>query len=119
MGASAEIQQRMRKAGAKRFAKRLVGCFVEKKTDIDEVIEKVSNKWRLYRMGQVDRNLIRLAVIELSMFSTPRPVVLAEAVRMADLFGNERSATFVNGIVESLAREIRNFEQKGKDGENA
>jgi N utilization substance protein B len=58
-------------------------------------------------MDRVDRNLLRLCAIELRNESTPRNVVVAEAVRLAARYGNERSPTFVNGLAEALARTLR------------
>ena len=65
-------------------------------------------------MDRVDRNVIRLAAGELkcSETSTPRGVVIAEAVRLASRYGSDHSAPFVNGLVESLARYFRGSEQQ-------
>lgn len=75
---------------------------------IDQRIREASARWRLERMDHVDRNVIRLAVAELlSMPGTPRGVVISEAVRLAGVYGSERSVKFVNGLVEALANLIR------------
>jgi N utilization substance protein B len=92
---------------ARRWAARLVDAYVLGAQGIDEQIEAVSQRWRLARMDRVDRNLLRLCAIELRNESTPRNVVVAEAVRLAARYGNERSPTFVNGLAEALARTLR------------
>ncbi|MCH9688613.1 MAG: transcription antitermination factor NusB [Deltaproteobacteria bacterium] len=77
-------------------------------SEVDAVIAETSVRWRLERMAQVDRNVLRLAAFELSERpDTPRPVVLAEAVRLARRYGSERSPGFVNGVAEALARRLR------------
>jgi N utilization substance protein B len=90
------------------FAADLVDLMVEHSTELDALIQQTSNKWRLDRMDRVDRNVLRLAAAELRHLpDTPRGVVLAEAVRLASRYGSERSAPFVNGLAEALAKELR------------
>lgn len=75
---------------------------------IDQQLTETSVRWRLSRMAQVDRNVLRLAAFELAARPrTPRGVVLAEAVRLARRYGSERSPSFVNGLAEALARRLR------------
>jgi N utilization substance protein B len=89
---------------AEAFVRGLMGRWAE----IDGTISETSARWRLDRMAQVDRNVLRLAAFELlATPRTPRAVVLAEAVRLARRYGSERSAGFVNGVAEALARRLR------------
>lgn len=90
------------------FAQELIAAYISRATDVDAHIEQTSARWRLARMDQVDRNVIRLAATELiAVQDTPRAVVIAEAVRLASRYGSERSAPFVNGLVEALAKRLR------------
>ncbi|MFW5925580.1 MAG: transcription antitermination factor NusB [Myxococcota bacterium] len=74
---------------------------------IDALIRKVSHHWRLERMSRVDRNILRLAVVELiEMGDVPRRVTLNEAVELAKRYGSEGSAGFVNGVLDRIAAEI-------------
>lgn len=93
---------------ARPFADRLLDAWEQARAEIDAVIEETSRKWRLSRMAQVDRNLVRIAAVELSRVAdTPRAVVLAEAVRLARRYGADHSPRFINGLVESLAQRLR------------
>jgi transcription antitermination protein NusB len=75
---------------------------------LDERIEQASQHWSVARMPVVDRNVLRIALYELeSRPEIPTKVVLAEAVRLASTFSTERSASFVNGVLSSLARDAR------------
>jgi N utilization substance protein B len=103
---------------ARRWAARLVDAYVLDAPWIDNQIEAVSQRWRLERMDRVDRNLLRLCAVELRNESTPRNVVVAEAVRLAARYGSERSPAFVNGIAESLARTLRDAKPE-PDGETS
>jgi len=71
---------------------------------IDPVLERAADRWRLERLAVVDRNILRLAALELES-PTPPKVVIDEAVRLARWFGGPKSPGFVNGILDRLARE--------------
>jgi N utilization substance protein B len=92
---------------ARDFAEKLVrGCAAQLEA-IDAKIRDVSRHWRLERMARVDRNVMRLAVFELmGMPDVPRRVTLNEAVELAKRFGDENSASFVNGVLDKIASEI-------------
>jgi N utilization substance protein B len=104
---------------ARRWASRLVDAYVLDAASIDAQIETVSQRWRLERMDRVDRNLLRLCTVELRNESTPRNVVVAEAVRLAARYGSERSPSFVNGLAEALARTIRDIRDIPEIGTSA
>lgn len=72
---------------------------------IDEAIAAVSSRWRLDRMGAVERNILRVAAFELLFEAeTPIEVILDEAVEIARRFGGDASPAFVNGVLDPLAR---------------
>ena len=70
---------------------------------IDERIAAESTDWPIHRQPAVDRAILRLATWELNEGETPHAVVLEEAIRMAHEFGTEKSAGFVNAILDALA----------------
>ena len=92
---------------AREFAELLVrGCAAQLEV-IDAKIREVSKHWRLERMARVDRNVMRLAVHELmALPDVPRKVTLNEAVELAKRFGDENSASFVNGVLDRIASEL-------------
>jgi transcription antitermination protein NusB len=74
--------------------------------ELDGVIEKASDNWRLERMSRVDRNILRIGVHELtSSADVPARVAINEAVELAKRFGAADSASFVNGILDRVARD--------------
>jgi N utilization substance protein B len=98
----------------RRYAEALVGECSTRLVEIDEVIEATSRTWRLSRMDRVDRNVVRLATAELlARADVPRAAILSEAVRLAGRYGSDRSVTFVNGLVEALAKRIRPAPEAG------
>ncbi len=90
------------------FARELLAPVLARGPELDAVLEATSRSWRVSRMDRVDRNVLRLVAAEMTDLSeTPRGVILAEAVRLASRYGSERSAAFVNGVAEALARRLR------------
>ena len=86
----------------------IVTGVVERLEDLDRQIESVSQHWTVSRMPVIDRNVLRIAVFELeSDPELPTAVIVSEAVRLASTYSTERSASFVNGVLSSLAKAIR------------
>lgn len=105
--ASARIAELGKDPAVRRVARRRLDALVESLSEVDSTIESVSNKWRLDRMHHIERNLIRLAVVELRSEVTPAAVLNAESVRLANRYGAENSSRFVNGIVDALINHLR------------
>jgi N utilization substance protein B len=88
------------------FADALLRVIQAQGTDLDAELGEVTTHWRIERLGAIERCVLRLAAAELSQGSTPPRVVLQEAVRLAERFGSEQSARFVNGVLDALARRM-------------
>ncbi len=91
---------------AREFADRLVNRTVGCVEEIDPLIERHAENWRLDRMATVDRNILRLASQELLYDEeTPNTVVINEAIEIARRYGAQQSPNFVNGILDSIRKE--------------
>ncbi len=84
----------------------LAGAAVARAAAIDACIVRAADRWRLDRLGVIDRNVLRLAVAELEEGATPPKVVIDEAVRLARWFGGDKSPAFVNGVLDRIARDL-------------
>ena len=73
---------------------------------IDAELSEVTTNWRLERLGVIERSVLRLAAAELQRGETPPRVVIREAIRLAERYGNPESARFVNGVLDALARKM-------------
>jgi len=89
------------------FLEKLVLGLRDHIKEADERIARLAIGWTLDRMGAVDRNILRLAVYELLYLRGEIPVGVAinEAVELAKKYGDEKSGSFINGILASVARE--------------
>ena len=89
------------------FADSLFGIAAERREEIDQIIERNAEHWKLDRMAAVDRNLLRAGVAEFLGFpKTPRPVIINEALEIARRFSTPESVQFINGVLDSVAREL-------------
>ncbi|HEX5438366.1 MAG TPA: transcription antitermination factor NusB [Gemmatimonadaceae bacterium] len=88
------------------IADRLVRTVAKNGSTIDAALRDVTTNWRLERLGAIERSVLRLGAAELLRDETPPRVVIQEAVRLAERFGSPRSAHFVNGVLDALARRM-------------
>src|SRR2546423_940432 len=72
---------------------------------IDQRVERLAPQWPPRRQPGVDRNLIRLAVWELTNADTPPKVVIDEAIELAKEFSTEQSPAFINGVLDAVLKE--------------
>jgi transcription antitermination protein NusB len=86
------------------FTEVLVRGTIERAPEIDEQIARHAEHWRMERMPTVDRNILRLAVYEMTFGGTPAAVVIDEALELARRFSNEESVQFVNGVLDAVHR---------------
>lgn len=86
------------------FVAQLVRGTVRHIAEIDDLIAKHAEHWRMERMPAVDRNILRLAVYEISHGGTPAPVAIDEALELARKYSNEESVQFVNGVLDAIHR---------------
>jgi N utilization substance protein B len=87
------------------FAGFLVRILIARGDEIDKSLSAVTTNWRLSRIGAIERSVLRLAIAELLQGTTPPRVVIKESVRLAERYGSEQSARFVNGVLDAYARQ--------------
>ena len=92
------------------FAETLASRSIANVERIDRLIERHAENWRLDRMAVVDRNILRLATYEfLYDAETPKTVVINEAIEIARRFSAQESPQFINGILDSIRKEVENL----------
>jgi len=88
------------------FVSELVHGTVAAIAAIDASITKHAEHWRMERMPAVDRNILRMAVWEMSRGGAPPPVAIDEALELARRYSTEESVQFINGVLDAVRREI-------------
>lgn len=84
------------------FLRQLVSGVLHYRDQLDALIQKHAPAWPVTQIAVIDRNLLRLALYELSgRVDTPAKVAINEAVDLAKLFGSDSSSRFINGVLGS------------------
>jgi N utilization substance protein B len=95
---------------ARIFCERLVRGVVEHGHEINGLIERFAEHWKMSRMTQIDRNILRVAVFELVYCQDiPPKVTINEAVEIGKRFGSEDSGAFINGILDQITHHLRSL----------
>jgi N utilization substance protein B len=71
-------------------------------TIIDSVIDQVMDGWRLKRLPRIDRDILRLAYVDINFLSTPVAVACDEAVNLANKYSDMEGRKFINGVLRRL-----------------
>jgi N utilization substance protein B len=87
------------------FTEQLVRGTLAALKEIDAKIAAHSEHWRLERMPLVDRNVLRMAVYEMTAMGTPAPVVIDEALLLARRYSNEEAVAFINGVLDAIRKQ--------------
>ena len=91
------------------FAEDLFRVATDRAEEIDKLIERHTEHWRMERMAAVDRNIIRGSVAEFLAYpSTPKAVIINEALEIARKFSSPESVQFINGVLDSIAKVLEN-----------
>ena len=84
----------------------LIRGVIEHQARIDEVISSYAQGWSLERMPTVDRNVLRLGVLEvLFVEETPDAVAVSEAMNLVRDLSTDESPSFVNGVLGNIVRD--------------
>ena len=87
------------------YARELAEGVIERAEEIDARVTEASVGWPAERLGALERNVLRVAVLELDRSEVPIEVVIDEAVTVAKRFASEDAGRLVNGILARIARE--------------
>lgn len=102
----AEISSLANKAEVKNYALSLVQIYSDHKDEINSQISKLSIGWNIDRLVRIDRDILRIAAVELLyMPEIPISVSIDEAVELAKKYSTEESSSFINGILRQVVQE--------------
>jgi len=79
-----------------------VNLVTEKQDEIDNNLDSVMEGWRLKRLPRIDRDILRLAFVDLTDFNTPIAVTCNEAVILANRYSDEQGRKMINGVLRKL-----------------
>jgi len=97
------------------FAREIIFGVLPLRHELDLIIARYAPEWPLEQIAAIDRNILRLACWEFTVFhQTPVKVAINEAVELAKLYGSDSAPRFVNGVLGSLADHQHEIEEQLK-----
>lgn len=91
----------------KTFAEERVAGVLGSLKEIDEIISSLLVGWDLYRLGTIERAVLRLGIWEMKNTDVPKAVVINEAVDLANWFASPKTRTIVNGVLDRYAKSAK------------
>jgi len=89
------------------FAEDIYRIATTRQDEIDKLIEKHAQNWRIERMAVVDRNLMRAAVAEMLGYpNTPAAIIINESLEVGRRYAAPESIHFLNGVLDAIARDL-------------
>jgi N utilization substance protein B len=89
------------------YAGTLVRAVASRRREVDASLSSAATRWDLARIGPVERNIMRIAVVEMTGVDVPPKVAINEAVDIAREYGGADSPRFVNGILDQVMKVMR------------
>ena len=109
-----QLQEFAREEKVFEFYEKLFSATLTNRDKIDGIITATSKNWDLARMSAIDRCALRLAVCEMIFLAdAPVSVIMDEAIELVKKYSTENSGKFVNGVLDSVARQ-HNLQGKDK-----
>ena len=75
---------------------------------IDSIIDDVMDGWRFKRLPRIDRDILRLAFVDIEYLNIPVSVACNEAVNLANKYSDKQGRKMINGILRRLQNEKLN-----------
>jgi N utilization substance protein B len=98
------------------FYRHLVLGVMENKAVLDSFIHQYAPEWPLEQMAYIDRNILRIAILEFAIDNeTPVKVAINEAVELAKSFGSDSAPRFVNGVLGTLVQHRKAIAQAARN----
>ena len=88
------------------FARGLMESYSEKNHEINNLIAEYAPDYPVNQLPIVDRNVLRIALTEITQGITPPKAAINEAVRLAKSFGSEKSGGFINGVLGTAVAKL-------------
>lgn len=84
------------------FALELISHAAKHQTQVDAVLDEAMVAWNLKRLPRIDRDILRLAVVEMNYLGTPDKVAINEAVELAKRYSDDEGFRFINGVLRRV-----------------
>ena len=91
---------------AKRYAEKLIDAYLQSRDEVNASIASAATNWEMDRVGTVERNTMRVAVVEMRSGDVPSKVAINEAIEIVKEYGGVDSTRFVNGVLDTIYKQF-------------
>jgi len=99
------------------LAQKIVNGVKKNLSQIDNIIQKAAPSWPIDKMNILDRNILRIGVYELVFEDNdpvPPKVAVNEAIELAKAFSSETSGKFINGVLGTVYKELKEIDKNNE-----
>jgi N utilization substance protein B len=102
-----EVIQLSNQHEVRSYALELLKTINRRQAEIDEILTQALQDWQLNRVPRIDRDILRLAVVEISFLGVPERVAINEAVELAKRYSDDEGHRFINGVLRRVTDRIK------------
>ena len=100
------LDGRVPRGKMKIFAEERVAGVLKDLLDIDQTLKELLEHWDLYRLGTVERSVLRLGIWEIRCTDVPPGVIINEAIDLVNWFSSPKSRMLINGVLDKYAKQL-------------
>lgn len=89
------------------YAIEIITLVKNKRTQVDEILKEALVNWQLDRLARIDRDILRIAVVELAFIKVDERVVINQAVELAKRYSGEEEYRFINGVLRRVSNRLK------------
>lgn len=102
-----EVIQLTNQQEVRSYALEIIRTINRRQVEIDETLTQALQDWQLNRLARIDRDILRIAVAEISFLGVPERVSINEAVELAKRYSDEEGHRFINGVLRRVTDQIK------------
>lgn len=102
-----EVIQLSNQQEVRAYTLELLKTINRRQDEIDQILSQALQDWQLHRIPRIDRDILRLAVVEISFLGVPERVAINEAVELAKRYGDDEGHRFINGVLRRVTDRIK------------
>ncbi|NES23635.1 MAG: transcription antitermination protein NusB [Symploca sp. SIO3E6] len=102
-----EVIQLSNQLEVRSYTIEILKAISRRRLEIDEVLNEVLQDWQLERLARIDRDILRIAVAEISFLGTPEQVAINEAVELAKRYSDDEGHRFINGVLRRVSNYLK------------
>ncbi|HBB31809.1 MAG TPA: transcription antitermination factor NusB [Cyanobacteria bacterium UBA8803] len=102
-----EIIQLTNQHEVRAYAMEILQTINRRQLEVNEILTQALQDWQLNRLPRIDRDILRLAVVEMEFLGIPERVAINEAVELAKRYSDEEGHRFINGVLRRVTNRMK------------